>query len=272
MRILGQIALLALALVPRVVPQTTTEEPPPGLYSAAVHTFSLLRSGVAVNDAATGVHHPAAHTQDAVLAGTGEHRDLSGGWYNAADYGKWTMMTAITVSYMLDLYTLQQRASLQTGNRPDSQLFNEAQWGLAWMLKMQDADGGVRHKIDGATQASLSAAWGKSPELDPNVRIAAPAATGSTADFAAVMYQAAEFVSNTNPAQSNRFRAAADRAWDWLGKHPNVQAHDPFYADHDSAGELLWARSEHAMVYGLDSSEVAREMETRLEGVMKLRA
>lgn len=265
MRVFGLIAFTVLAFASQADPQTLAPEPPSGLYPAALHTFSLLRSGVAIYDAATGVHHTASHTQDAFLAGTGEHRDLSGGWYNAADYGKWTMMTAITVSYMLDLYQLQQRASLHNGDKPDPQLLDEAQWGLAWMLKMQDADGGVRHKIDGATQASLSSSWGKPPELDPNVRIAAPAATGSTADFAAVMYQAGQFLKNTDPAQSRRFRAVADHAWDWLGKHPDVRAHDPFYADHDPDGELLWARSEHAIAYGLESSEIAREMDARVE-------
>ncbi len=265
MKAFGSIAFVVLAFSFKAVPQTPNLEPPSGLYQAAVHSFSLLRSGIPINDAATGVHHPASHTQDAILAGTSEHRDLSGGWYNAADYGKWTMMTAIAVSYMLDLYGLQQRASLQDGDKPDPQLLDEAQWGLAWMLKMQDTDGGVRYKIDGATQASLSAAWGKPPELDPNVRIAAPAATGSTADFVAVMYQAAQFFSNTSPAESRRARAAADRAWDWLGKHPDTRAHDPFYADHDPVGELLWAKSQHAIAYALESPAIVREMEARVE-------
>ena len=80
------------------------------------------------------------------------------------------------------------------------------------MLKMQDPDGGVRQKVDGATQASLSAAWGKPPELDPNLRIAAPASTGSTADFTAVMYPAARFFESEDRDQSRRFRTAADRA------------------------------------------------------------
>ncbi len=205
---------------------------------------------------------------DALLAGTDQHRDLTGGWYNAADYGKWTMMTAITVSYMLDLYDSQERAS-GTGSRKDQpadpKLLDDARWGLAWMLKMQDPDGGVRHKVDGATQASLAAAWGKPPQDDPNVRIAAPAATGSTADFAAVMYQAAQFFASSNSAEALRFRRAADRAWLWIGKHPKVPAHDPFYADHDLGGDWLWAKSEHALTYDLDSSELAKEIESRTQ-------
>lgn len=268
MRFLGQVALIVLVFVPRAEPDGQGFSPPQGLYTAAVHTFDLIRSGTAVDDMATGLHHPASHMNDALLAGTDQHRDLTGGWYNAADYGKWTMMTAITVSYVLDLYDSQERAS-GIGNRnnepADPKLLDDARWGLAWMLKMQDPDGGVRHKVDGATQASLAAAWGKPPQDDPNVRIAAPAAKGSTADFAAVMYQAAQFLASRNSADALRFRRAADRAWLWIGKHPKVPAHDPFYADHDLGGDWLWAKSEHALTYDLDSSELAKEVESRTQ-------
>ena len=266
MRSFGPAALLLLSCVPRVLAQTRAFEPPPNLYTASLHTFSVLRSGIEIDDPATGVHHPASHTQDATLAGTTDRRDLTGGWYNAGDYGKWPMMAAITVSYLFDLYELQQRTArppTQFGHQPDPVLLEEARWGLTWMLKMQDPDGGVRQKVDGATQASLSAAWGKPPELDPNLRIAAPASTGSTADFTAVMYQAARFFESKDRNQSRRFRTAADRAWDWLTKHPNVPAHDPFYMDHDPAGELLWAQSERALADHQDSPALAQTIAAR---------
>lgn len=177
------------------------------------------------------------------------------------------MMTAITVSYMLDLHDRQEHAAVQgeKGQYADPKLVDDARWGFAWLLKMQDPDGGVRHKVDGATQASLAAAWGKPPEDDPNVRVAAPAATGSTADFTAVMYQGAQFFRFRDPELSLRFRKAADHAWLWIEKHPDIPAHDPFYADHDLAGDWLWAKAEHALVYGLNPPELAQEIETRLQ-------
>ena len=130
---------------------------------------------------------------------------------------------------------------------------------------MQDVDGGVRQKVDGATQASLSAAWGKPPELDPNLRIAAAASTGSTADFTAVMYQAAQFFASRDRNQSRRLRAAADRGWDWITKHGNVPANDLFYVNHDVTGELLWARSEHAHAYRQDPPDLVQEIAARAE-------
>lgn len=236
------------------------------LYTASLHTFSILRSGIRIDDPVTGIHHAASHTHDAVLAGTDVHRDLTGGWYNAGDYGKWTMMTAITVSYMMDLYKEQEGAAQSSEHlhpRPDPELIRESKWGLSWMLKMQDPDGGVRQKVDGATQASLAAAWGKPPELDPNLRIAAPASTGSTADFAAVMYQAARFFKTRNLEESRRFHAAADRAWTWVRRHPNVAGNDIFYGNHNPAGELLWANLERAFAYAQESPELVHRLTSR---------
>lgn len=263
---LGTTVLFSLFFVSRVIPQTPPVEPvepTSSLYAASLHTFCLLRSGVGIDDSVTGIHHAASHTRDAMLAGTNVHRDLTGGWYNAGDYGKWSMMAAISVSYMLDLYGQQERA-VQSPEHPDYQpdpvLLGEAQWGLSWMLKMQDSDGGVRQKVDGATQASLAAAWGKPPEFDPNLRIAAPASTGSTADVAAVLYQASRFFKSRDSKQSRQLRSAADRAWNWVTKHPNVAAHDIFYGDHDSTGEILWAALEHALTYDQDSPELAHRI------------
>ena len=218
------------------------------LYRASLHTFDVIRSGAAVSDAATGIVYSASHMDDALLdrAG-GPHRDLTGGWYNAGDFGKWTMHTAITVSYLLKLYQLQERA----GRRGDPALLREAEWGLAWMLKMQDADGGVRHKVDSGTHF----VWGLSPQSDPNVRFATGAATLDTADFAAVMYEAARVSAAERRdgggqrvwGEPVRYRAAADRAWAWLAQHTEVPARDPFYANDDPTDEIVWARCERLL-------------------------
>jgi len=133
MRSFGLAALLSLSFVHQVPAQTRAVETLPNLYTASFHTFSVLRSGIEIDDPATGVHHPASHTQDATLAGTRDRRDLAGGWYNAGDYGKWPMMAAITVSYLLDLYELQQstaRSRTEFGHQPDPLLLEEARWGL----------------------------------------------------------------------------------------------------------------------------------------------
>lgn len=224
------------------------------LYTAALHTFALVRSGTAIDDPATGIQHPASHLTDA----TPDGRDLTGGWYNAADFGKWTMTSAISVSYMLHLGALQQGQA----HHPDPNLLAQAQWGLTWLLKMQDPDGGVRHKIDSGTYTALAAAWGHSPDQDPTVRIATPASTLDTADFAAILYQASRIFGATQPTLAASYRGAADRAYAWLQQHPATPAHDPFYADDDPAQELLWAHCEHALLHPGEAPGLAQRLAT----------
>lgn len=118
------------------------------LYRDAARAFSLIRSGVAINDPVTGLSHPASHTMDAALRDKpGTSRDMTGGWYNAGDFGKWVHMAAISTSYMMWLHELN--GAVIDGVRlgiPDSavsvpDVLTEARWGLSWMLKMQNADG-----------------------------------------------------------------------------------------------------------------------------------
>ena len=118
MRRIGTAVLCWLSLAPWVPAQTPAVEAASDLYTASLHTFGVLRSGIAIEDPVTGVHHASSHTQDAVLAGTSDHRDLTGGWYNAGDYGKWPNMTAIAVSYMLHLYELQEHAARSHRSNP----------------------------------------------------------------------------------------------------------------------------------------------------------
>ena len=47
--------------------------------------------------------------------------------------------------YALPLQTTA--AYSPVAQQSDPKLLNEARWDLAWMLKMQDHDGGVRHKL-----------------------------------------------------------------------------------------------------------------------------
>ena len=211
----------------------------PPLYAASLHCFSIVRSGIAIDDLQTGIRHVASHRDDALLDGTGgSRRDLQGGWYNAGDYGKWTMMTAISVSYMLHLYSLQLRSG-----HPDPALLREASWGLTWLLKMQDENGGVRHKVDSGSHF----AWGLPPQSDPNRRLATHASSLDTADFAAVMYQAERAFSALDPATAERYKQAANRAWRWLHQHPAVPASDPFYPSDDPREEAVWALCERAL-------------------------
>ena len=217
------------------------------LYRDAARAFDIIRSGVAINDPTTGVTHPASHTMDAALRDKpGLSRDLTGGWYNAGDFGKWVHMAAISTSYMMWLHELAgttiDRVNLEI---PDSvagvpDLLTEARWGLSWMLKMQNDDGSVYHKVD--TEPNF--AWGMGPDMDPYARSATSPSSIDAGDFVAAMLQAARVFDPIDSTFAATCRAAADRSWVWLEANPNIPQPDPYYTDSDPSQEALWALAE----------------------------
>ena len=216
----------------------------------AVRAFHLIRANTAQDDPVTKVRHAAGHLSEAALLVDGEKRDLTGGWYNAGDFGKWVHMAALATSHMMWLYELCPQAACalklnvpSTRKLPD--LLAEARWGLDWMLKMQNADGSVLHKVD----AEPALPWGVLPADDKTERRAKPAGSWDAAVFTAAMVQAARVYKAFDPVFAARCRGAARKAWTWLEAHPGVENHDPYYAGSAIAPKVLWALGEMA---GLD--------------------
>jgi endoglucanase len=218
----------------------------------AARAFFLIRANVALDDPVTGIKHAAGHLGEASLVVDGAPRDLTGGWYNAGDFGKWTHMAAISVSQMLWLHALRPApaAALKLNvpalypGLPD--LLQQARWGLDWLLKMQNPDGSVLHKVD----AGGAYAWGQPPERDPHPRIAEGASSLDAGVFVGVMLQAARTFAPLDPAFAARCKAAALRAWAWLEAHPKVLHDDYAYTDPDPRQEILWATCEMAVLTG----------------------
>lgn len=224
-----------------------------GLYGPlvrdAARAFFLIRASVAIDDPVTGLRHAAGHRDEAALMVGGQPRDLTGGWYNAGDYGKWTHMAAISVSQMMWLHELRpaQAGALKLGvpalypDLPD--LLQQARWGLEWLLRMQNPDGSVLHKVDSGGNVY---AWGLPPEGDPHPRVVQAGGSLDAGVFVGATLQAARVFAALDPAFAARCRAAAQRAWTWLEANPKVTEHDVNYADADPGQEILWATCEMA--------------------------
>ena len=238
------------------------------LFRDALRCFYLIRCGTAIDDPVTGLKHAACHRSDAPAP---EDRsatlDLTGGWHNACDYGKWTHMEAISCSWMMWLYELkpQAMASLQnhipeSGNGV-SDLLNEARWGLTWLLKMQRPDGSVFHKVDSRDHFCV----GTVPEKDPFPRYVLPGGSLDAGDFVGVMAQASRVFRQVDPAFSQRCLAAAKLSWEWLGKNPAVAVEDPDYADADPGQEELWALGE--MARATESQSLRNRFEIQSQSV-----
>jgi endoglucanase len=218
----------------------------------AARAFHLIRANVALDDPVTGIRHAAGHLSEASLVVDGAPRDLAGGWYNAGDYGKWTHMAAISASQMMWLQALRPAAAKALSldvpaswpGLPD--LLQQARWGLEWLLKMQNPDGSVLHKVDSRGLY----AWGQPPERDPHPRAAQGASSLDAGVFVGVMLQAGRAFAALDPAFAARCKAAALRAWDWLEAHPKVLHDDYAYTDPDPRQEILWATCEMAVLTG----------------------
>ena len=120
----------------------------------ALAFFYLQRCGTAIDEVrAPGYGRPAGHPGDvAVPAWTGEDADrlypgwscpgrfdVSGGWYDAGDHGKYVTSGALPASQLLATVELLRRRGARTSwsMRTESLLLEECRWQLDWLLRMQ---------------------------------------------------------------------------------------------------------------------------------------
>ncbi len=181
----------------------------------------------------------------------------AGGWHDAGDYGRYVVNSNITTGTLLWAYEMfgprLAKVKLdipETGNRtPD--ILNEVRWNLKWMLSMQDQDGGVWHK-----QTSERFCPFIMPEKDTLVSFVIGVdrepfkSSCATGGFAAVMAIAARIYQPFDAAFASECRRAAEKAWAWVEKHPDVLFNNPkgvstgAYGDRDCSDEHLWAAAE----------------------------
>lgn len=211
----------------------------PDVYSTvaadAAQFFTLMRCGAAVVD---GVHgRPAGHVGDtaARLVGSQARVDVSGGWYDAGDYGKYVVSGSLPVWHLVRF--------------PD--LADECRWQLDWMLRMQIPNGerhaGLAfHRVHGST-------WSPMPGLphdDPTERVVHPPTTAATLHLAATAAHAARHLREDH-RYSNRLVAAAIAAWEAAERYPDLLAPDDLgrhgggpYVDDDLDDDRYWAAAE----------------------------
>jgi len=216
---------------------------------------------------------PAGHLTDkdvpcAPEAGCSYRLDVSGGWYDAGDHGKYVVNGGISVWTLLNLY---ERASIldpssealadgsmriPEGKNRVPDLLDEARWELEFMLKMQvpagkPMAGMVHHKIHDQTWTGL----GLAPHEDPKPRFLYPVSTAATLNLAAVAAQAARIWKSIDPGFADRCLKAAQAAWAAANAHPRMFAKaggvggGP-YQDDAVEDEFYWAAAELAITSG----------------------
>jgi endoglucanase len=244
----------------------------------ALRYFYYTRSGIALAqpyvEKQTWVS-PAGHPTDAKVscapdAGCTRTLDVSGGWYDAGDYGKYVVSGAFSTYLLINLWEVSQGLGLHAPGAKDGELnlpesgngkadlLDEARWEVEWMLKMQVPEGDpqaglVHHKIHDADWTALATP----PLLTEKVpRYLRPVSTAATLDLAAAAAQAARVFAPLDSPFAEKCLVAARRAWAAAERFPALLITS---ADHKGGGayedanitdERFWAAVELYLTTG----------------------
>ncbi|SHO57643.1 glycoside hydrolase family 9 protein [Vibrio quintilis] len=210
--------------------------------------------------------------------------DVTGGWYDAGDHGKYVVNGGISVWTLMNyferekLYNAGQASAFSDGkvSIPEqgnqyNDLLDEARWEMDFMMAMQVPEGKKVSVPVGDQSASVSAlklteidaggmvfhkiadiAWTGvplPPYEDTQPRVLSYPSTAATLNLAATAAQCARLWHSVDADYSAQCLSAAETAWQAAVKHPDVYAYDNFtgsgpYNDLNLKDEFYWAAAE----------------------------
>lgn len=199
--------------------------------------------------------------------------DVTGGWYDAGDQGKYVVNGGIAAWELQSAY--ERAISLPGADAkalgdgtlaipqhangfPD--VLDEARWEVEFLLKMQVPEGRTNagmahHKVTDDAWTELPTR----PEKDAKPRVLAPVSTAATLNLAAVAAQSARLWKTFDPVFSAKALAAAEKAYSAAKAHPDVIASSSdgvgggAYDDKTVSDEFYWAAAELYTTTGKDA-------------------
>lgn len=196
--------------------------------------------------------------------------DVSGGWYDAGDQGKYVVNGGIAVSQLMDtvergslfannaeniLSDKRSRLPEQGNGMPD--ILDEARWELEFMLKMvaphgEPFAGMVHHKVHDTNWTGLPML----PHNDPQPRALYAPSTAATLNLAAAAAQGYRLFKKYDEPFSTQLLTSAKQAWSAAQAHPDIIAPAAnfdgggAYGDDDISDEFYWAGAELYLATG----------------------
>lgn len=244
--------------------------------------FYLQRCGHDIPKQAGGIHaHRACHTQVGHIFQSRETRDVTGGWHDAGDYGRYVGPGAMAVAQLLyaaernkslcGRYQCPERTGPAAGNTDGSpagipDYLEELKYELDWMMKMQREDGALYHKATCHAFCSFIM-----PEDETEEMVLSPVSVTATGDFAAVCAMAVRFYEMYDAAYARRLEEASKKAYEAMkgmelpgGFHNPKEITTGEYGDPCDADERYWAAAELYNAFGdeqyrTDFEAIARE-------------
>jgi endoglucanase len=241
----------------------------------ALRFYYTQRSGIAIrDDLRPGYGRPAGHVDAAPNQGDTQVPcqpgvcdyvlDVSGGWYDAGDHGKYVVNGGISGYQLMNEYERSLLARTgepwklwdstlalpESGNNvPD--LLDEARWEQEFLLSMQvpahkPYAGMAHHKVHDAAWTGLPLL----PHLDPQRRELHPVSTAATLNLAATAAQAGRVFLPYDARFAARNLTAAKAAWKAALAHTDLLASPAdgigggAYDDADVSDEFYWAAAE----------------------------
>ena len=260
------------------------------LAADALRFFHLQRSGVAIGPEVAGAAYarPAGHTAACAHGGDtrvpclpagraltadgvdlyegwtdGHVLDVSGGWYDAGDQGKYVVNGGIAIAQLLGTYerlSARAAAGAQVDGALLRALHEEARWELEWMLRMRVPAGSryaglVHHKVHDEAWTPLPTL----PHLDPRRRFLHRPSTAATLNLAAAAAQGTRVLAAHDATFAAQLLSAARETYAAALAQPVLLAPDTNvvadfgggpYDDAHLDDERYWAAAELYLTTG----------------------
>ena len=237
----------------------------------ALAYFYHDRSGIEIKMPYAGEERwarPAGHLPDkapcAKDIGCDYTLDVTGGWYDAGDHGKYVVNGGFAAWTLLDQWERIKHLGKSIKDFGDGKLnipenkngvddlLDEARWEVEFLISMQAPDGTefagmVHHKMHDEGWTAL----GLRPDQDTLKRTLRPVSTAATLNMAAAAAQAARVFKTEDKEFAGKCLVAAEKAYAAAKKHPEKYA-DPkdnnngggSYDDDYVVDEFYWAAAE----------------------------
>lgn len=222
-----------------------SDRPYDSLKTEIIRGLYLNRCGYYFTDDLMGADRvfkrTACHTER--MSADGRSIDVSGGWHSFSGYGRNVLSAGLVIAdiiYALRLFgesfSEEEKAVAE----------RECRWGLDWMMKMQDSDGGVFESV-----YMVGAGVFVHPDEDNAPYLLGGKSCSAALRLTACAALAAGYFAKSDPAYSKRLAAAAGKSWLRAVQTPEYASFSSRSGDKPD-GEFMWAMCE---MYALEGDE-----------------
>ena len=198
--------------------------------------------------------------------------DATGGWYDATSTDKETVKIGWAAQNLLLAYETNPAVFSKKGDSGLEKVLEEARYGLEYLFKIQDKDGGVFLAVKPYD-------WWVKGALPR--RILVNKCTGVTAKVVAAWATAYRVFKDKDPVFAQECFSRARKGWMWISDNPNSYIMDKAYPGYwtGKVSSVLWAATElyistkepypkEAQVYKEKAADIIKNSEVK-KGVWK---